>query len=130
MSAAAQTRRGVRLFRSAEAAWLWCAAQLIARRDGRPPRADLGEGGVERPCTPDDILNQLDRLHRAGRLTLDQARVLRRYGDAQRSPSPAMLGEEKDWRAWRAAMAALGEALVARGIVAPQRPREAAWGRR
>jgi hypothetical protein len=123
-------RKPVHLFRSADAAWLWCAAQLLARRDGRPPRADLSEGGARRPCTPDDILMVMDRLHRQGRITMDQARVLRAYGDLQRSPSPAMIGEDEDWRKWRGAMCALREALVARGIVAAQRPRNRVAGRR
>ena len=123
-------RSPVHLFRSAEAAWLWCAAQLIARRDGRAPRADLGEGGARRPCTPDDILLIIQRLHLQGRITLDQAKVLRAYGDQQRSPSPAYIGEDKDWREWRTAMCALQEALVARGIVAARRPRDRVAGRR
>lgn len=112
------------MFRTGDQAWIWCAQLLAARRDGRHPRE--GEGG-NRPCTPDDILVLLNRLHIAGRLTLEQAAVLRRYGDMGRQPAVNMIGEEADWHAWRAAMRALAPVLVSRGIVLPPR---AAWERR
>lgn len=106
-------------FRSAEQAWIWCAQLLAARRDGRAPRD--GEGG-NRPCTPDDILMIIQRLHSAGRINLEQAAVLRRYGEKGRAPAVNLLGEETDWHQWRAVMRALLPQLVARGIVLPPRP--------
>jgi hypothetical protein len=120
-----------RPFRSAEAAWLWCWPLLQARLDGRAPRADLAEGG-NRPCTPDDIVRQLEVLFSAGRITTEQVVILRRYGEKGRGPSPAMAGEEQDWRKWRSALHALEEQLYVRGIVAPRQaaamPRVGAFG--
>jgi hypothetical protein len=103
-------------FRSAEQAWIWAARLLLARSDGRAPHPR--EGG-QRPCTPDDLVVLLHRLHRAGRLTLEQAAVLRRYGDMGRAPQAVLLGEGADWHRWRAAIRAMEPSLIARGIVRP-----------
>lgn len=119
MSAARQAAPD-RRFRSASQAWIWAALLLAARRDGRAPRER--EGG-DRPCTPDDVLRAVAQAHAAGRLSLEQAAVMRRWGERGEEPSPAMLGEAEDWKAWRAAMAAIEPALVARGIVSPRRAR-------
>ncbi len=40
-------------FRSAEEAWFWTMAALIARRDGA--RITAGKGEI-RPCEPDDVI--------------------------------------------------------------------------
>ena len=52
-------------FRSAEEAWFWTMAALIARRDGA--RYVAGLARAVRPCEPDDAVKCLDRLWRQRR---------------------------------------------------------------
>lgn len=115
-----EARQAAEPFKSPAHAWFWCARLLQARRDGRAPRADMREGGP-RPCTPDDILVWVQRLHNRGHITLEHARVMREYGDKGRPPGAAIAGEHTDFVLWRQAMRALGVVLAAKGIVLPRK---------
>ncbi|MBX9595999.1 MAG: hypothetical protein K2X46_16670, partial [Roseomonas sp.] len=77
-------------FGTAEEAWLWTMAALVARRDGA--RIGAGRGKVQRPCEPDDVVKCLDRLYRQRRISLDHVRVLRSWGERGTPPSPHALG--------------------------------------
>lgn len=102
-------------FGTTEAAWLWTMRMLAARRDGAGP--GFGGGGI-RPCEPDDIVKQLDRLYRLRRISLGHARVLRIYGERGTPPQMRVASERGDAQLWAEAMQALTEPLVLRGIVA------------
>jgi hypothetical protein len=91
-------------FASAEEAWFWTMAALIARHDGA--RLSAGRGGVLRPCEPDDVVKCLDRLYRQRRIELAHARILRVWG------------ERGDVRLWREAMERLDFPLRQKGIIA------------
>ncbi len=103
-------------FRSAEEAWLWTMAALVARRDGARVRA--GVGRVVRPCEPDDVVKCLDTLYRRRRIDLVHARILRIWGERQAAPSPGFASERGDWRLWREALERLEWLLRVKGIVA------------
>jgi hypothetical protein len=103
-------------FRSAEEAWFWTMAALIARRDGA--RIVSGAGLVTRPCEPDDVVKCLDRLYRHRRVDLQHARILRIWGERQQAPDPRYPREKGDWRLWREAMLRLDWPLRVKGIVA------------
>lgn len=103
-------------FASAEEAWFWTMAALIARRDGA--RIVSGRGLVTRPCEPDDVVKCLDRLYRQRRIDLAHARILRIWGERGTAPDPRALREQGDWRLWREAMARLEWPLRVKGIVA------------
>lgn len=103
-------------FRSAEEAWLWTMAALIARRDGA--RVVAGLGAVARPCEPDDVVKCLDRLYRQRRIDLAHARVLRIWGERQQAPDPRYAEEKRDWQVWREAIDRLEWPLRVKGIVA------------
>ena len=47
-------------FASAQEAWLWTMAALIARREGA--RYSANKGTMSRPCDPDDVVRCLDAL--------------------------------------------------------------------
>ena len=103
-------------FRTAEEAWLWTVAALVARRDGagvawRPE-------GPPRPCEPDDVVRCLDRLYRERSIELLHGRTLRTWGERQCSPRAGRPGQLADWRLWHQALSRLEWALRARGIVA------------
>jgi len=103
-------------FRSAEEAWFWTMAALIARRDGA--RYTANNGRAARPCEPDDVVKCLDTLYRRRRIDLSHARIMRIWGERQAAPNPAYAGERPDWRLWREALDRLEWPLRVKGIVA------------
>src|SRR3954469_21663754 len=102
-------------FSSAEEAWFWTMAALVARRDGA--RIVAGAGLVTRPCEPDDVVKCLDRLYRQRRIDLQHARILRIWGERQQAPDPRYPREKGDWRLWREAMARMDWPLRVKGII-------------
>jgi hypothetical protein len=103
-------------FHSAEEAWFWTMAALVARRDGA--RYTANQGRIGRPCEPDDVVRCLDALYRRRRIDLVHARILRIWGERRASPNPAHAGERCDWRLWREALDRLEWPLRVKGIVA------------
>lgn len=102
-------------FQTAEAAWFWTAASLLARRDPAAPRPPPG------PCRPEDVLKCLDGLYRANTVELLHARILRLWGWRGVAPNPARPQERCDWRLWQEAMQGLDGPLRAASIVAGPR---------
>lgn len=103
-------------FRSAEEAWLWTMAALVARRDGA--RVAAGRGEKVRPCEPDDVIKCLDRLYRQRRIDLVHARVMRAWGERGCAPDPRYPTERLDAVQWREAMNRMEWPLRVKGIVA------------
>jgi hypothetical protein len=103
-------------FATAEEAWFWTMAALIARQDGA--RLSAGRGGIIRPCEPDDVVKCLDRLYRQRRIELQHARILRIWGERGTAPNPRIPSERGDLRLWREAMERLDFPLRQKGIVA------------
>src|SRR3954453_5828990 len=87
-------RRRTEPFHSAEEAWFWTMAALMARREGA--RYTANQGRVARPCEPDDVVRCLDALYRRRRIDLVHARILRIWGERQLAPNPAYAGERCD----------------------------------
>jgi hypothetical protein len=106
----------VQPFRSAEEAWIWTMAALVARRDGA--RYTANKGKVGRPCDPDDVVRSLDALYRQRRIDLLHARVLRIWGERGSAPDPTRAVEYADWALWREALDRLEWLLRVKGIVA------------
>ncbi len=103
-------------FDSAEEAWFWTMAALVARRDGA--RYGANKGLVSRPCDPDDVVRCLDALYRQQKITLAHARVLRLWGERQTAPSPLVAAERQDHRLWVEALGRLAWPFRAKGILA------------
>jgi hypothetical protein len=103
-------------FDSAESAWLWTMAALIARREGA--RYTANKGLMTRPCDPDDIVKCLDGLYRQQRITLAHARILRIWGERQIAPSSVIAAEQNDRRLWVEALETLARPLRLKGIIA------------
>jgi len=102
-------------FHSAEEAWFWTMAALVARREGA--RYAANRGLHPRPCEPDDVVKCLDQLYRRRRVDLVHARILRIWGERGIAPDPARPSERCDWRLWREAMERLEWPLRVKGIV-------------
>ena len=102
-------------FTSAEEAWFWTMAALIARRDGA--RIAAGKGLAQRPCEPDDVVKCLDRLYRQRRVDLTHARILRIWGERGVAPSSRHVPERGDYHLWQEALGRLEWPLRVKGIV-------------
>jgi hypothetical protein len=102
-------------FHSPDEAWFWTMAALTARREGA--RYTANQGGVARPCEPDDVVRCLDALYRRRRIDLVHARILRIWGERGQSPNPAHASERCDWRLWREALDRLEWLLRLKGII-------------
>lgn len=109
-------------FNSAEEAWLWTMAALIARAEGARSTPKFGK--KIRPCEPDDIIMCLDALYKARRISLAHARILRVWGARRLLPDPTYPLERADSRLWNEAIRALELPLRIKGIVtgSPQLP--------
>jgi hypothetical protein len=103
-------------FRSAEDAWMWTMAALMARREGRHHTSN--QSRIARPCEPDDVLRCLDALYRRRRIDLVHARILRIWGERQAAPDPTYPSERCDYRLWKEALNRLEWPLRVKGIVA------------
>ena len=101
-----------RPFPTAESAWFWTSAALLARRDPSGPRPPPG------PCRPEDVVKCLDALYRRRRIELLHAHILRIWGQRGVAPNPARPRERCDWRLWREALDRLDWPLRQCGIVA------------
>ncbi len=101
-------------FRSAEQAWFWTMASLVARREG----SNSDGPHTARPCDPDDVVKCLDQLYRRRRIDLVHARILRIWGERGTAPNPVYPLERSDWRLWREALDRLEWPLRVKGIVA------------
>jgi hypothetical protein len=112
-----QVRHGpeVQAFRSAEHAWLWTMAALIARREGA--RYTANKALVSRPCDPDDVIKCLNGLYRQRRVDLAHARILRIWGERQMPPSLLVPSERRDYGLWVEALERLEWPLRVKGIV-------------
>ena len=108
------TRVRAEPFSSAEQAWFWTMAALMARREG----TGSGRSGIPRPCDPDDVVKCLDQLYRRRRVDLVHARILRVWGERGTAPNPAYASERCDFRLWREAIDRLDWPLRVKGIVA------------
>ena len=106
----------VQPFRSAEEAWIWTMAALVARRDGA--RYTANQGKIGRPCDPDDVVKSLDALYRQRRVDLTHARILRIWGERGSAPDPTHALERADWTLWKEALDRLEWLLRVKGIVA------------
>ncbi len=114
-SGAKVVKRVMQAFSTADEAWFWTMAALVARREGA--RYTAGIGKVERPCEPDDVIKCIDQLYRRRRIDLVHARVLRIWGERGRAPNPASAGERRDAVLWREALDRLEWPLRVKGII-------------
>ena len=104
-------------FTDSAEAWFWFARCQLLRRDGA--RLERSSGQARRPCDPDDIYRIALTLHREGRLSDAQLRVLARYGSMLRPPDERLNEEAAHAPLWHAALDRLSTPLVAKGIVCP-----------
>ena len=105
-------------FGDAQEAWFWTVNALRARHENTGARFGGGTGiRIPRPCEPDDVIRAVDRLWRDGHLTPTHLRVLRLCGERGHAPEHHRPTERTAVRLWAEAMAHLGPALHAKGIV-------------
>lgn len=102
-------------FDSTEEVWFWFICAHEAKLAGARIRA--GQGLVQRPCEPGDILRVVDRLHRHRRLLREHLLVMAHYGRRQMAPDPDRRREMRDHGLWTEALSILAPPLRDKGIL-------------
>jgi hypothetical protein len=110
------SERDSRPFDTAEEAWLWFCRCQMARLDGVRFSADAGD--VARPCDPDDIYREVDRLRRRRVLDRGHVTVLGRFGRRMVPPDPWAGDSAGEASLWAEALDRLATPLRGKGIVA------------
>lgn len=110
-------------FDTVEEAWFWFVAAQQAKAEGA--RIIAGQGMVERPCEPVDILKILDRLYRQRAIAMPHILVLRHYGRRNMAPDARRIKEARAAKLWREAMDRLEPVFESKGIL-----RKNSWVRR
>jgi hypothetical protein len=113
-----ETRHGM-LFRSAEEAWFWFVTSWEAKRAGAAQRAN--QSLFPRPCAPLDIQRLVMRLHKTGKITAPQLRVMITYGTQHLAPDATRPAEAVDAYLWRGAMNTLTRTLQSRDLMEKRR---------
>ncbi len=103
-------------FHTAEEAWLWYAHCQIARDEGA--RFSAAVGAVARPCDPDDIVKEVQRLYRDRALRRSHLSVLGRFGRRLAPPDPWAGDTPGEASLWAEALDRLATPLRRKGIVA------------
>lgn len=102
-------------FGSGEEAWFWSVQAHEAKAAGA--RVVAGQGQVQRPCEPADVIRTVDRLFRRRVLVRDHLHVLVHYGRRLAAPDPERRREQRAHLLWREAFERLDPVLREKGIV-------------
>jgi len=99
-------------FADAEHLWFWFVS-------GRRIKSGLRRGGGElyRPCELLDVEALVTKMYLAGRLSVQELEVLKKYGEARRVPNQHVFAENKDAALWGSAIRTLGIAARSRGWI-------------
>ncbi|MCW9034758.1 MAG: hypothetical protein OQJ97_11115 [Rhodospirillales bacterium] len=102
-------------FHNAEEAWFWFSRCQNLRNEG----ARFGEGTKQRtrPCDPDDVYREVQRLKRKGILHKRHLSVLGKFGKLETPPDPRHYEEEPEARLWDEALDRLTTPLKTKGII-------------
>jgi len=103
-------------FQSAEQMWFWflyskSVQNGIIRNRGNATR---------RACELLDVESLITKLYLSGKITDEQLRVMKEFGDRRRAPHQHIWAENRAADLWRRAMATLDAAGVARGWIEQQ----------
>lgn len=102
-------------FGSGEEAWFWSVQAHEAKAAGA--RVVAGQGLVQRPCEPADVIRTVDRLYRRRILVRDHLHVLVHYGRRLSAPDPERRREQRAHALWQEAFERLDPVLREKGIV-------------
>ena len=102
-------------FTTTEEAWFWYIQCQTARDDG--VRFTAGLATTDRPCEPDDIIREVQRLYRRQALKRCHVSVLERYGRRMSPPNPHGEDSPIEARLWEEALDRLATPLRQKGIV-------------
>ena len=96
-------------------AWFWSFLCQQNCLDGAKILA--GNAMTKRPCDPRDVMVQISKLYRLGRLHKNHLKVLKEFGQRQIMPDCRLRKQQKQAQLWQQAMDELGSVLYSKGIV-------------
>lgn len=107
------TQSAVEKFHNAEQMWFW----FVYSKAVRGGMAHSRTAPTRRICELLDVETLITKLYLAGRLSDEQLRVLKDFGDRRRAPHQYIWAENRAADLWRRAMETIGDAARARGWV-------------
>ncbi|MBP5794568.1 MAG: hypothetical protein J6W41_00945 [Alphaproteobacteria bacterium] len=87
-------------FHNAEQMWFW----FIYSKSVQTGITQNHQAGTRRVCELLDVETMITKLYLAGRLTDEQLRVMKKYGDRRRAPHQYIWSENHDAYLWGGAM--------------------------
>ena len=101
-------------FQNAEQLWFWFLYSRAMRNNAFVrPRANP----TRRPCEVLDVETMITKLYLAGKLTEEQLRVIKEFGDKRRAPHQHIWNENRACAQWNMAMSVLEKAARERGWI-------------
>lgn len=100
-------------FHNAEQMWFW----FVYSRSVRGGMIHSRTAPTRRICELLDVETLVTKLYLAGRLSDEQLRVLKEFGDRRRAPHQYIWAENRAADLWRRAMDTIGDAARGRGWV-------------
>lgn len=100
-------------FQSAEQMWFWFLYSKSVQNGVIRNRGNA----TRRACELLDVETLITKLYLSGKITEEQLRVMKEFGDRRRAPHQYIWSENRAADLWRRAMATIGAAAAARGWV-------------
>ena len=114
-SQTAQTFINVEKFQNAEQLWFWFLYSKSIRAGYIHCRMCANQS--RRICELIDVETLITKLYLAGRISDEQLRVMKQFGDRRRAPHQHIWTENKAAALWRTAMQTLESEATARGWI-------------
>lgn len=108
-----QSITSIEKFQSAEQMWFWF---LYSKSVQNGAIRNYGNA-TRRACELLDVETLITKLYLCGKITDEQLRVMKEFGDRRRAPHQYIWSENRAADLWRRAMATIGAAAAARGWV-------------
>ena len=100
-------------FQSAEQMWFWFLYSKAMHNNLTRMRANA----TRRPCEVLDVETMITKLYLSGKLTDEQLKIMKDFGDKRRAPHQHIWQENRAAAQWRYAMEAIENAAKQRGWI-------------
>lgn len=100
-------------FQSGEQIWFWFLYSKSVQRSA----IRMPGNATRRPCELLDVETLITKLYLCGKITDEQLRIMKEFGDRRRAPHQHVWAENRAADMWRRAMSVIESAAIARGWI-------------
>lgn len=101
-------------FQNAEQMWFWFLCSKSLRNNVGRPTNNYSDKKV---CELVDVETLITKLYLCGKLTDEQIKVMKEFGDKRRAPHQYIWRENRAAAVWRDAMETINNAAIAKGWI-------------